>query len=650
MKKYCIIELSLIDWINNIQISIVPKKQVSVAKNLNSLTEVKSPLGLEKVKNIIAVSSCKGGVGKSTVAVNLAYTLAQAGARVGILDADIYGPSLPTMTKPSSTDVIFEGNMIKPLEFRGVKLMSMGYISKGAAIMRGPMVNQILNQFVSLCNWGELDYLLLDMPPGTGDIQLTLAQIMNITAAVIVTTPQRLSFVDVVKGIDLFDTVNVPCVAVVENMAEYSTYQFDDNFYDQLTNEINTLITNQKSTNDLKDLLIRSIGSQKKPLRVFGLGHSSKLRDMWGIENQVAIPLLDEVSLCGDIGTPYVLQYPDSPLAQAMIDLAGGVISEIEAISLTNKYSTPSLNYLAESNEIKLVDGSNTASIKPFTLRDECRCAVCVEEFTGKKLLDEKKIPIDIKPLGFSPIAGGGLGTITAIPQLIRVLSNKGEGEVLTNAVNNVIIDAGAVVIGAAVWFYENKKQNEKLEVFKDKEKQLSNRISVSKASEREIELSKLPIEIQVSEYNETSTSIVSLGDLQSKGRQHVIIVAGEREIVKDAVISARIEGSDLFNSKDTLVIPLVLQENEQFDENIGKGFGNKEGFLSAPYIGKPTQPNVWQFYLDKEVQQAIKQGQLDIVTKGLVLAIRNDGKIIRRGIGLPPWKEIVEEFTKKTK
>lgn len=201
-----------------------------------SYKKPKSPLGLKgfpgtaNVSHVIAVSSCKGGVGKSTVAVNLACSLNQLGARVGIFDADIFGPSLPTMINPEDKTV-YKGSQsrtVLPLDFRGLKCMSFGYVRQStvpgvnqgeAAVMRGPIVTKVINQLVGFTEWGDLDYLILDMPPGTSDTQLTLSQQLPITASIVVTTPQKLSFVDVVKGIDMFEKLKVPTIAVVENMA-----------------------------------------------------------------------------------------------------------------------------------------------------------------------------------------------------------------------------------------------------------------------------------------------------------------------------------------------------------------------------------------------------------------------------------------------
>ena len=396
IKNKCILLLS--SESNTLTISISKGLQSKLINQENSI-----PNGLGQVKNIIAVSSCKGGVGKSTVAVNLAYTLAESGLyKVGILDADIYGPSLPTMTNPKNRDIFYSNNQISPLLYEGVKLMSMGFINKGASIMRGPMVNQILNQFVSLTNWGELDYLIVDMPPGTGDIQLTLAQIMNISAAVIVTTPQRLSFVDVVKGIDLFDTVNIPCIAVVENMAEYSSYNFSSDFFEEIGIKAATILSSDP-TNAIKSVskyLKESIESQRIPLKLFGEGHAHRLREMWGIENIINIPIDGQVSKSGDSGLPYVLSNPNSQIATSMKTLAQNVKSEINRLSLKEDANSNILSYEDDLNHLVF----NGAKISPFKLRTDCRCAVCVEEFTGKPLLKKELVPQSIKPLTMLPI------------------------------------------------------------------------------------------------------------------------------------------------------------------------------------------------------------------------------------------------------
>jgi len=176
---------------------------------------------LAGVRNIIAIASGKGGVGKSTVSVNLALALAQQGARAGLLDADIYGPSVPLMLGVSGKPASLDGKTMEPLQAHGLKANSIGFLvdDDAPAIWRGPMVSQALEQLLRQTNWGQLDYLLVDMPPGTGDIALTLAQKVPLTGAVIVTTPQDLALADARKGLRMFQKVDVPVLGVVENMA-----------------------------------------------------------------------------------------------------------------------------------------------------------------------------------------------------------------------------------------------------------------------------------------------------------------------------------------------------------------------------------------------------------------------------------------------
>ncbi len=176
---------------------------------------------MPNVKNIIAVASGKGGVGKSTVAANLALALAAEGARVGVLDADIYGPSQPTMLGVSGAPESVDGRTLEPKENHGVQVSSIGLLvdADQPMVWRGPMVTQALQQLLGQTNWKDLDYLVVDMPPGTGDIQLTLAQQVPVTGAVIVTTPQDIALIDAVKGLKMFEKVSIPILGIVENMA-----------------------------------------------------------------------------------------------------------------------------------------------------------------------------------------------------------------------------------------------------------------------------------------------------------------------------------------------------------------------------------------------------------------------------------------------
>ncbi|HWB24513.1 MAG TPA: Mrp/NBP35 family ATP-binding protein [Chitinophagaceae bacterium] len=235
---------------------------------------------LAGVKNIIAVVSGKGGVGKSTVAANLALAFAQGGAKVGLMDADIYGPSVPIMfgvrgQRPMMRDVDGKG-MIVPLERYGIKLMSIGLLvdEKNAVVWRGPMVSSAIRQFVTDVDWGELDYLVIDMPPGTGDIHLTLMQLVPVTGVVIVTTPQTVALADAKKGIAMFGQaqINVPIIGLIENMAYFTPAELPNNRY-----------------------------------YIFGKEGGKKLADEYDLPFLGQIPLVQSIREGGDAGVPAMM-------------------------------------------------------------------------------------------------------------------------------------------------------------------------------------------------------------------------------------------------------------------------------------------------------------------------------------------------------
>jgi Mrp family chromosome partitioning ATPase/DUF971 family protein len=355
-KKLCKEALLGLPWVTDVQVELSARQR--------RRPKASSENGLARVRRIIGVSSCKGGVGKSTVAVNLAFALARRGAKVGLLDADVYGPSLPTLIRLDNAALHSDGGMIKPLEHEGVKLVSFGYAVKEAqaAIMRGPMVSGVVTQLALGTAWGELDYLVVDMPPGTGDIQLTLTQKIPFNGALIVTTPQKLSFVDVVKGIEMFQAVKVPTLGVVENMS----YFVCDNCKEKHT--------------------------------PFGTGALGRLAELYGIENTFAIPMQEEVSDSCDQGRPLVLDTPDSELARYYRAVADAAVREIERIE-NGAILTPEVRY--EKNRgivVSGVDGKERV-IHPADLRRRCRCAGCRDEHTGEPILKPENVPENVIPL-----------------------------------------------------------------------------------------------------------------------------------------------------------------------------------------------------------------------------------------------------------
>lgn len=290
------------DCVNAIK-NLVNKDAVVTVKFTSDTTSKRSDNGalLPNVKNIIAVVSGKGGVGKSTVAANLALALSQGGARVGLMDADIYGPSVPIMfgvrgERPLMIEMGGKG-MIAPLERYGIKLISIGLLvdEKSAVVWRGPMASSAIRQFVTDVYWGELDYLVIDMPPGTGDIHLTLVQTVPVTGAVIVTTPQDVALADAKKGIAMFAQaqINVPIIGLVENMSYFTPAELPGNKY-----------------------------------YIFGKEGGKRLADEYDIPFLGQIPLVQSIREGGDEGVPVMMT--DEPITKkAFSDFAANVVRSI---------------------------------------------------------------------------------------------------------------------------------------------------------------------------------------------------------------------------------------------------------------------------------------------------------------------------------
>jgi len=257
---------------------------------------------LSGVKNIIAIASGKGGVGKSTVTVNLAVALAQTGAKVGLVDTDIYGPSIPTMFNIHDRPNINTRRKLIPLEKYGVKLLSMGLLvdQDQAVVWRGPMVSSAVKQFLSEAEWGELDYLLMDLPPGTGDIQLTIVQTVPLTGAVIVSTPQDVALDDARKGVAMFNKVNVPVLGIVENMAYFTPPDMPDKKY-----------------------------------HIFGKDGARNLATRLDVPFLGEVPLEQSVREGSDEGIPAVAQENLTPAAHSLKEIANRVAQQVSIRNAT---------------------------------------------------------------------------------------------------------------------------------------------------------------------------------------------------------------------------------------------------------------------------------------------------------------------------
>ncbi len=304
MKVQAVEEIRKLGFIGDV--NVVMSSQVVTHNN-----QIREQI-LPGVKNTIAVASGKGGVGKSTIAVNLAASLALDGARVAIVDADVYGPSLPLMLgvteKPETQQIDEKRFKIYPVEKFGIKMMSIGFLvdTETPMIWRGPMASGAMKQFLTDVIWDELDYMILDMPPGTGDVQLTVVQTIPLTGAVIVTTPQDVSLADVRRGVRMFEKVNVPILGVIENMSYF---------------------------------VCSHCGHREE---IFSHGGGKKTAEKFGVPFLGEIPLYTPIRIGGDIGKPIVLMEPESEQAQIIQSVARRLAARI-SITNMNESNKPTI-------------------------------------------------------------------------------------------------------------------------------------------------------------------------------------------------------------------------------------------------------------------------------------------------------------------
>ena len=347
---------------------------VNMTSQVRSSVMAPTEGGMKRVRNALAIASGKGGVGKSTVATNLAVALAASGARVGLMDADVYGPSVPMMlgglsARPQAADV--EG-WLRPVERHGIRFMSMALLTgrDTPVIWRGPMATKLIQQFLGQVDWGELDYLLIDLPPGTGDVQLTLTQSAPLSGAVIVTTPQDVAVGVTMRGLRMFEQVQVPVLGIVENMSRFVC------------------------------------GHCGQATDVFRHGGGRRAAQELGIQFLGEIPLDAAVAAAGDAGQPVVLSAPGSASARALLEAAGNLAREV---SIVNEKTASVRHRPAEAQvrpdgvEIKWTDG-HVSRYAHRPLRLACPCAMCVDEWTGQPRLDSATVPADVRVIDLRPV------------------------------------------------------------------------------------------------------------------------------------------------------------------------------------------------------------------------------------------------------